>query len=132
MPSLRFLFDEIFGAPNRIGTIVWENATDNNPTNIAIEHEYVLCYAKNKSSSGIEWKSVNMAVKARLLKSARDFVGDFPDQRKRQDANTRSGFARIEVNCGHSKIISLLIRMVDYIRECAAFTIPARRDIVMT
>lgn len=28
--SLRILFDEIFGASNRVGTIIWKNATDNN------------------------------------------------------------------------------------------------------
>ena len=33
VPTLRLLFDEIFGATNRIGTLVWKNATDNNPTN---------------------------------------------------------------------------------------------------
>ncbi len=38
--NLRLLFDEIFGVGNRVGTIIWDNATDNNPTNIAMEHEY--------------------------------------------------------------------------------------------
>ncbi len=35
--SLRMMMDEIFGANNRVGTIVWKNATDNNPTQIAVE-----------------------------------------------------------------------------------------------
>ena len=42
------LANEIFNNDNWIGTIVWKNVTDNNPTNIAIEHEYIICYAKNK------------------------------------------------------------------------------------
>jgi adenine specific DNA methylase Mod len=37
--SLRLLLDELFGVRNRIGTIIWKNVTDNNPTNIAVEHE---------------------------------------------------------------------------------------------
>src|SRR5690348_15443887 len=47
LASLYLLFDEIFGVGNRVGTIVWKNVTDNNPTQIATEHEYVLCYARD-------------------------------------------------------------------------------------
>jgi DNA modification methylase len=86
--NLRHLLDEIFGITNRIGTIIWHNATDNNPTNIAIEHEYVLCYAKTKERLEKEWKSPNLAVKTKLLQVGEDFVGRFPDQEKRQAAYT--------------------------------------------
>lgn len=55
--SLKNLCDEIFGEKNFIGQIVWNNATDNNPTNIAIEHEYIICYAKSHSDLEREWKS---------------------------------------------------------------------------
>jgi len=44
---LRKLCDEVFGEDNFAGQIVWQTATDNNPTQIAIEHEYVLCYLKD-------------------------------------------------------------------------------------
>ncbi|HBY20569.1 MAG TPA: hypothetical protein DEG71_06120, partial [Clostridiales bacterium] len=27
--------------------IIWQTATDNNPSQISIEHEYILCYAKS-------------------------------------------------------------------------------------
>ena len=54
------LFDEVFGENNFTGTIIWQSATDNNPTQIAIEHEYILCYCKNKSSqSAWSLESVN-------------------------------------------------------------------------
>lgn len=46
---LKVLCDEIFSRENFVGEIIWETATDNNPTQISIEHEYVLCYAKNKN-----------------------------------------------------------------------------------
>ena len=46
---LKVLCDEIFGRINFIGEIIWETATDNNATQISIEHEYVICYAKDKS-----------------------------------------------------------------------------------
>ena len=87
--SLRLLLDEIFGITNRIGTIVWKNATDNNPTNIAIEHEYVLCYARRKERLPKEWKSFNLAVKSRLLEVSDSFVHDYPEQAQRQIEYTR-------------------------------------------
>jgi len=46
--QLRLLMDEVFGEENFVGQIVWQTATDNNPTQIATEHEYVLVFVKNK------------------------------------------------------------------------------------
>ena len=87
--NLRLLFDEIFGISNRVGTIIWDNATDNNPTNIALEHEYIFCYAKNKASLPSVWKSQNLDVKEKLLEIGDDFVKRYPDQRKRQEAYSK-------------------------------------------
>jgi len=46
--QLRLMMDEIFGEENFVGQIIWQTATDNNPTQVATEHEYVLAFAKNK------------------------------------------------------------------------------------
>lgn len=89
LASLRMLFDEIFGVDNRVGTVIWKNVTDNNPTQIASEHEYVLCYARDKSKLSKEWKSSNLAVKTKLLDVGEQFVRDYPDQEQRQAAYTR-------------------------------------------
>jgi len=51
------LLSEIYGSENSVGEIVWRNARDNNPTQIAIEHEYILCYANNKSKAESVWKN---------------------------------------------------------------------------
>ena len=56
-PRLRLLLDENFGAANRIANMVWKGATDNNPTRIATEHEYLVWYAKAISSTASVWKS---------------------------------------------------------------------------
>lgn len=48
--TLRMICDEIFSRSNFVGCIILQTATDNNPRQINTEHEYVLCYAKNKSS----------------------------------------------------------------------------------
>ncbi len=87
--SLRLLMDEIFDISNRVGTIIWKNATDNNPTNIAIEHEYILCYARKKSLLPKEWKSPNLAVKEELLRISQEFIESYQDQEERQTEYTK-------------------------------------------
>lgn len=87
--ALRFLLDEIFGIANRVGTIIWQNATDNNPTNIAIEHEYLLCYARNKPRLPSAWKSTTLAVKDKLLETGRRFISEYEDPDQRQAAYTK-------------------------------------------
>jgi len=44
---LLMLMDEIFDESNRIAVVTWRGSPDNNPSRVAIEHEYVLVYAKN-------------------------------------------------------------------------------------
>ena len=67
LPNLRLLLDQVFGPRNFIGTIVWITATDNNPTQIATHHEYILCYAKNYESQG-DWERPSSKAKAILEK----------------------------------------------------------------
>ena len=55
--QLKLLCDEIFGEENFVGEVVWKNVTDNNPTNVAIEHEYILVYSKESSKLENFWKS---------------------------------------------------------------------------
>ena len=64
---LGLLMNEIFGEENWIGTIVWKGNTDNNPTRIAIEHEYILCYAKSKDQLPSHWKNPDSEAKSLLL-----------------------------------------------------------------
>ena len=66
--NLKLQCDYIFGEDNFLGTIVWNNATDNNPTNIAIEHEYILCFARDKESLESEWKSNISDIKELLIR----------------------------------------------------------------
>ena len=55
--DLELLLDQTFLPDNRVGDIIWRNARDNNPTRIATEHEYVLCYARNLSTTEQVWKN---------------------------------------------------------------------------
>ncbi len=64
---LGMLLNEIFGEDNWLGTIVWKATTDNNPTRIAIEHEYVLCYAKSKEKLSSHWTNPENDAKQMML-----------------------------------------------------------------
>jgi len=50
--NLKKICDEIFCRQNYVGEMVWQTATDNNPSQISIEHEYILAYAKNLTAQG--------------------------------------------------------------------------------
>lgn len=64
---LGILMTEIFGEDNLVGTLVWKGSNDNNPTRIAVDHEYVLCYAKDKSRLPSVWKGKESETKTELL-----------------------------------------------------------------
>ena len=72
--NLKLLCDDIFGEENFVGQIIWKNATDNNPTNIAVEHEYVLCYCKSKSLLNPVWKSKDSEIQNILLKKGKELT----------------------------------------------------------
>jgi len=79
------LTDEIFGENNRIGIIVWKNATDNNPTNIATEHEYIVFYAKNKENVDSQWKSKISDIKHVLVDIGNKLNAEYGDSRLLQE-----------------------------------------------
>lgn len=88
MHRLRELMDEVFGEENFVGEIIWRNVTDNNPTQISTEHEYLLCYALRKESQPQSWKSDGLPIKERLIKIGEDFIKKYPKQKERQEAYT--------------------------------------------
>ncbi len=66
---LGMLMNEVFGEDNLLGTIIWKGTTDNNPTRIAVEHEYVLCYARTKSKQKARWSNPDNEAKALMLEN---------------------------------------------------------------
>lgn len=77
LSNLRSICCEIFGEENIVGTIVWKNATDNNPTNVAVEHEYILAVARSKEKIEKEWKSGVSDVKNLLVKIGNELTQKF-------------------------------------------------------
>lgn len=81
---LRELLDEVFFEENFVGAIVWRNVTDNNPTNISTEHEYLLCYARQKDALPPVWKAYAMPVKDKLIALGDEYKKRFKNQEERQ------------------------------------------------
>ena len=77
--SIRHICDEIFGENNLVGTIIWKNATDNNPTNIATEHESIHVYAKIKTDLEGVWKSKISDIKDVLIKIGGELTSKHTD-----------------------------------------------------
>lgn len=53
--NLRELCDEIYGEENLAGEIVWKNSSKNDEAYISMQHEYILCYVKDKEENKGEW-----------------------------------------------------------------------------
>jgi len=78
--NLSKICNEVFGEENLVGTIVWKNVTDNNPTNIATEHESIIVYSKSKISLEGVWKSKLSDIKNILIDIGEKLNSKFNDQ----------------------------------------------------
>lgn len=65
--TLERIFTEQFGVENVLGEIVWHNVTDNNPTTIANEHEYLICVANQSGEVAAVWRNSISDVKDALI-----------------------------------------------------------------
>ncbi len=86
--NLQAIMDEIFGVRNYVGTVVWKNANDNNPTNVSVEHEYIVCYANSKPNIEAVWKSANIDVKQKLEKISEELNEKYSNPEELQKTYT--------------------------------------------
>lgn len=70
---------EVFGESNFLGTLIWKNATDNNPSNIAVEHESIHVFARSKTDLEGVWKSSVSDIKEVLIKIGNELVAKHPN-----------------------------------------------------
>ncbi len=70
---------EVFGESNFLGTLIWKNATDNNPSNIAVEHESIHVFARSKADLEGVWKSSVSDIKEVLIKIGNELVAKHPN-----------------------------------------------------
>ena len=54
--NLKLLCNDIFGEINFAGEIVWKNSSKNDEDYISVQHEYILCYVKDKEQNIGNWK----------------------------------------------------------------------------
>jgi len=54
--NLRKLCEEVFGEENYAGDIVWKNSSKNDQSYVSIQHEYILCFVKNKQANNGLWQ----------------------------------------------------------------------------
>lgn len=72
--NAKLLLNEIFGERNFIASVVWKNVTDNNPTRIVPEHEYLICFAKSIDELEGVWKASSISSKELLLEIENDIL----------------------------------------------------------
>lgn len=79
LPRLLLLMEDVFEEKNRLGMVVWKSATDNNPSRIAIEHEYIVVFAKDASKVPQVWQSLQTDIKQLLLDEFAKIRATHPD-----------------------------------------------------
>lgn len=57
LQNLLRVMDEVFGEENCIGVLSWRNVTDNNPTRLTKDNEFVAIYARSIENQPDEWKT---------------------------------------------------------------------------
>ncbi len=68
MYNLRQICNNIFGEENLLQELIWNNGKGNNTSGFSDQHEYVLCYAKNKSKLS-QFKGEKRDLTIRMTKS---------------------------------------------------------------
>ena len=77
--NLLAVMNDVFGKTNWLGTIVWKNVTDNNPTRVVVEHEYIVAFARKKDALPKSWKSPVSQVKDLLVAKGEELANAFSD-----------------------------------------------------
>ena len=83
LANLKMMCDEIFGEDNFVGQLIVETATDNNPSQINTEHEYMLCFCKSIGKQD-NWQRQSDAAKL-LIEKGKELLSSnlaLPDAQK--------------------------------------------------
>ena len=61
--NIKKMCNEIFGEENYAGEIIWKNSSKNDQAYISIQHEYIVCYVKNKGVNKGLWNEKKEGLK---------------------------------------------------------------------
>ncbi len=106
--NLKRICDETVGASNFVGELILKTATDNNPSQINTEHEYMLCYAKNRQTQ-TNWLRTSEAAKRiieryEILKPKYDDISDIQTELRRWIKENRDKVSQVaHYNCVDEK-----------------------------
>lgn len=89
LSNLLRLMDEVYGEENRVGIICWRNVTDNNPTLINKDNEFIVCYARNRAALPEAWRSRESEEK--------DILAAFYEEQKKQGHNPEDIESKLRV-----------------------------------
>lgn len=67
-PRLKILMDQIFGEQNDLGTFIWNKKQGSPASHMTAVHEYVICFAKDKSKA-LEFSEIKPSAKMMLEKA---------------------------------------------------------------
>ena len=76
--NLRKICDEVFGESNFAGEIIWKNSSKNDQAYISIQHEYIICYVKNKTLNSGSWIEEKEGID-QIFKAFEDFRQKYGD-----------------------------------------------------
>lgn len=83
LPRLLMLMEEIYGETNRLGILVWRGAVENNPSQIAMEHEYIVVFAKDITRCPAPWKGRMNELVQQMNEEFARLTADYPDLKTR-------------------------------------------------
>ncbi len=61
--NIKKMCNEIFGEENYAGEIIWKNSSKNDQAYVSIQHEYIVCYVKNKGMNKGLWSEKKEGLK---------------------------------------------------------------------
>lgn len=119
--NLKKLCDEVFGEENMVGQVIWKNVTDNNPTQITSEHEYILCYSKDKQQIAAVWKSKVSDIKDILIEKGKELTSKYNGRNLQQI--WKNGLKSISLNWDHLIDINILMMVVSILAAKVSTTL---------
>jgi adenine-specific DNA-methyltransferase len=97
LPNLRLLLAEIFGEENWVADIVWQTGAKNDEQFIAISHEYILVFAKNRDALSItdgKWQEPKEGLQE-IYEAFEKIQKEYPGDYTRQSMELKAWFSSL-------------------------------------
>jgi adenine-specific DNA-methyltransferase len=97
--NLRPLLSEIFGEENWIADLVWQGSSKNDEQFFAICHEYILVYAKNRDSLGMngKWEEPKEGI-LDIYEASEQIKTKYPNDYEKQTLELKAWYSSLPTN----------------------------------